>query len=135
MHHHVRLQRAHEKQCRGSRVAAPDHAGIHGTTEVVADDRQAASRRAVGSIGVERYDQRSCPLVDVNRDVFGNDLFRERNELLRDPAQYDPRIGSRVDVGELQDAIRRLRHPAAHREAEELLFRVDVTQHSGRRHA
>jgi hypothetical protein len=56
MHHHVSLQGAHEKQRRRARIAAPDHAGIHGTTKVVADDGQAASRWAVGGVGIERYD-------------------------------------------------------------------------------
>ena len=56
MHHHVRLQRAHEKQRRRARIAAPDHAGIHRTAEVVADDGEAASRWAVSGGGIERYD-------------------------------------------------------------------------------
>jgi hypothetical protein len=56
MHHHIRLQGAHEEECCRARVAAPDHAGIHGTPEVVANDGQAAPRRTVGSAGIERYD-------------------------------------------------------------------------------
>jgi hypothetical protein len=56
MHHHVRLQRAHEEECCRARIAAPDHARMHGTAEVVADNGQAAPRRAVGGAGIERYD-------------------------------------------------------------------------------
>jgi hypothetical protein len=56
MHHHVGLQRAHEKKRRRARIAAADHAGIHGTPEIVADDHQSASRGAVGGIGIKRYD-------------------------------------------------------------------------------
>jgi len=56
MHHHVRLERAHEQERCRARVAAPDHAGIHRAAEIVADDGEAAPRRTVGGIGVEWYD-------------------------------------------------------------------------------
>lgn len=56
MHHHVRLERTHEQERRRARVAAPEHAGVHGTTEVTADDSEATAGRAVGGIGVERHD-------------------------------------------------------------------------------
>jgi hypothetical protein len=57
VHDHVRLQRAHEKQRAAARVAAPDHAGFHRPAEVVRDNRESATRRAVGSIGIERHHQ------------------------------------------------------------------------------
>ena len=55
MHHHVRLERAHEEECRSAWIAASDHAGVHRTAEVVADDSEAAPRWAVRRIGVEWY--------------------------------------------------------------------------------
>ena len=54
MHHHVRLERAHEQECRRARIAAPDHARLHRTAEIVGDNDETASRWAVGGIGIER---------------------------------------------------------------------------------
>jgi hypothetical protein len=56
MHHHVRLQGAHEQECRRARIATPDHAGVHRSAEVVPDDSEAAPWGAVGGVGVERHD-------------------------------------------------------------------------------
>ena len=55
MHHHVRLQRAHEEESGRARITAPDRAGIHGATEISRDDEETAPRGAVGGIGVEWY--------------------------------------------------------------------------------
>ena len=51
----VGLQRAHEQQRGGARIAATDHAGVHRAAEVIADHDQATARRAVGRVGVERH--------------------------------------------------------------------------------
>ena len=56
MVHHVRLQRAHEKERGRPWIAFSDHAGIHRAAEVIADDSQATPGRTVGSVGIERYD-------------------------------------------------------------------------------
>jgi hypothetical protein len=73
--------------------------------------------------------------MHINRDVFRDDLFHERDETLRDGAQDDARVGSSVDLCQLQDEIGGGRHPPSHRETEELLFRVDMAQHGSRRDA
>jgi len=70
--------------------------------------------------------------VHINRDIFGDDLLHKRNELLRDAAQNDPRIGSGVDFGEREDEVGGRRDAAPHRETKKLLFRVDMSQY-GRR--
>ena len=56
MHHHVRLERAHEEERRRARVAAPDHSGVHGAAEIVVDDHQTTPRWTVGGVGVEWHD-------------------------------------------------------------------------------
>ena len=71
--------------------------------------------------------------MHINRDVFGDDLFHERNELLGDAPQDHARIRSRVDFAEREDEIRRRRDAAPHREAKKLLFRVDMSQYGRRR--
>ena len=55
MHHHVRLERAHEEECRSARIAAADHAGVHCTAEIVADDSESAPRWTVGGVRIEWY--------------------------------------------------------------------------------
>jgi hypothetical protein len=71
--------------------------------------------------------------VHINRDVFGDNLLHERNESLRDTAQDHARIRSRIDLAEREDEIGRTRNARPHREAKELLFRVDMSQYGRRR--
>ena len=71
--------------------------------------------------------------MHINRDVCPDDLFDEGDELLGDASQDDTRIRPRVDFAQGEDEIGRRREAAPHREAEKLLFRVDMSQHGRRR--
>lgn len=120
MHQHVRLQRTHEQQRCCTRVASPDHSGLHRPAEIVGDDRQPSSRWTVGVIGIERHHQRARSVVHVDGDVFGDDFFGEGDEFFGDPAQNYTRILPGIDVCELEDEIRGSDDPSMHRELEEL---------------
>lgn len=73
--------------------------------------------------------------MHIDRDVFRDDLFHERNELLGDASQHHPRIGAGVKLAQCQDEIRGCRDAAAHRKAKKLPFRVDMSQYGRRRNA
>lgn len=129
MEEDVSLQRPHEEQRRGARIADPQTAGGGGTAEVVGDDGEAAARRAVGL--VERQDQRRPPrvLVHGDDDAGGDDPLGERDELLGDAAEDGARIGVGGGGGELEDAGRRLEHRTAlHGLVEEGVLGVDVAE-------
>ncbi len=70
--------------------------------------------------------------MHIYRDVFRDDLFHERNELLRDAPQDHARIRSRIDVAERENEFGGRRDAAPHRKTKKLLFRVDMSQY-GRR--
>jgi len=55
VHEDVRLQGTHEQDGGSARIAAANHARIHGAAKVVADDHQAAARRAVVGGRVKWY--------------------------------------------------------------------------------
>jgi len=72
--------------------------------------------------------------VHINSNVFRDDLLDEGHEAFRNTAQHQPRIGMRVDPGQLEDEIGRSSHPAGHGRPEKLLLRADVAQNRRRRH-
>jgi len=113
------------------RIARAQHACLGGAAEVIGDDLQSAPRRIV-CLGVERqHDGRRVHGDDNSR---GQHLLDEWDELLRDAPQHDARIGFRVDVRKLEDAVRRIeQHAALHRQTEQRLLRVNVAQDRGRR--
>ncbi|HJW95381.1 MAG TPA: hypothetical protein VJ901_17315, partial [Thermoanaerobaculia bacterium] len=124
----VALQRAHEKERGGVRIADAHHACFGSAAEVVGDDFQSAPRRIVG-LGIERQHERRA----VRRRVHGDDdprrehFLDERHEAFGDVAQHDARIGFRIDVRQLEDAGGRIeQHAALHRQTEQRLLRIDV---------
>ena len=133
MEHHVRLERAHEEECEGARIAAADDAGVHRPAKVVGHDHQSAAGRAVSRIRIERHHDRARLLVHIHGNVLADDFLDEGNELLGDTAQDPARIAPGIDVFQLDDERWRTRQPAAHRGAEKLLLRSGMTQHRGRR--
>ena len=126
MQHHVRLQRAHEQDCGGTRIAAANDSRLHRSAEVVGDHDQPAPGRAVGGVSIERNDHRAGAIMHVDRDVFGDDFFDKRDELLGDGAKDDARVDPGIDSRKLEDEVRRGRQATAHRDSKEILFRIDV---------
>lgn len=130
------MQRAHEQQRRCAGIESSNAAGLHGAAEVVDDEGQAAPRRTVRRVGVERHDDLPSLAVHVDRDVLGHDALGEGDELLGDAAQHLARIRARrVDLREGHEHGRRTRHGRLHRRDEEVLLRLEVPQHRRRRHA
>ena len=128
MDHHVRLERPHEQQRKGARIAAADDARVHRPSKVISDDGKDAARRAVLRIGIERHHERTRALMHVDGDILGNDLFHERHETLGDASKDHARIAARVDVLEIEDELRRRGDARAHRRAEEVLLRPRMPQ-------
>jgi len=73
--------------------------------------------------------------VHVDGDVFGDHFLHKRNELFGDLAQYDPRVGGRVDVGERDDEFGRSGDAPKHRQPKELLLRAHMPQDCCGRHS
>ncbi len=71
--------------------------------------------------------------MHINSNVFRDYFLGERNEELGNPAKHDPGIGMRIDGSEIENEFRRRRDPRAHRRPEQLLLRVDTTEHGCRR--
>lgn len=112
------------------RIADPHHAGVGGAFEVIGDDAQAAARRILG-LWIERQHERGA----ARRGVHGHDDARgehvpdERHELLGDAPEHDARIGFRIDLRQLEDALRRIEeHAALHGQTEESLLGVDMAK-------
>jgi hypothetical protein len=125
MEEDVALQRSHEEQRRGARVADAQASGGGGAAEVVGDDGEAAARRAVG-VGIERQDQRGVLRHD---DMAADHPLRERHELLGDPAQDHPRVFGTRRGRQNEDAGRRLDDlRAVHGFGEQLILRPDVAE-------
>lgn len=137
MQRDVRVQRAHEEQGRRAGLEGPDAPRLHRTPEVVGDRNQPAFRRTVRRLRVERHKQRPLrPAVHVDGDVLRHDALREGDEVLGNAAQHLARIAvGRIDVHEVENELRRRRHPALHRSQKQLLFGGEVAQDGGRRHA
>lgn len=134
MDEHVRVQRADEEQGARSRVVRAQDAGVGGAAEVVGEDAQSATRRAVPALRVERHLERGA--MEGDDEMRGNDRPRERNELLGHAAEHDARIGRGVDARQLLDD-RREAHLLAggHALGEQTLLRRNVAKDRGRRHA
>jgi hypothetical protein len=134
VHENVGLKRAHEDQCGRPGVVQPHDAGRGGTAEVVLDDGQTASGRALAAAGIERHDERRGlrTAVHVDGDVLPDDALNEGDEALGDAAQDFARIGgSGIDGGELANEIRHVDgRSAAHGRREEGLLGVEMAQDS-----
>lgn len=126
MNEHVGLELADEEKGHRARVAAADRAGVHGPTEVVRGDAQAAARRCLLLMRVERNDEGGR--VHVHGDGRTDDGGHERDELLGEAAQDDARVGRGVDAGEVFDERRNGEGPRAHRRGEELLLARAVAE-------
>ena len=116
------------------RIADPHHARFGGAFEVIGHDSQSAARRIVG-LGIERqHDRRAARRrVHGHDDTRGEHVPDERHELLGDAPEHDARIGFRIDLRQLEDALRRIEeHAALHGQAEESLLGVDVAKDRGR---
>ena len=134
MNEHVRVQRADEEQRARSRVVRAQHAGGSGAAEVVGEDAQPAARRAVFALRVERHLERGS--MEGDDEMRGDDGAREGDELLRDAAEHDARIGRRVDTRQLFDDRRKAHLIAGgHALGEQALLRFDVAEDRRRRHA
>jgi hypothetical protein len=132
MEEHVALQRSHEEQRRGARVAHAQASGGRGAAEVVRNDGKAAPGRTVRLI--ERQYKGSAPRVSMHGhdDAAGDDALGEGDELRGQAAQDEARVGVAGRRGELGDGRRNLDgRAAAHGLGEELVFRVDVAEQGG----
>ena len=119
----VRLQGTHEQQRGAAGVADAQNAGIRGALKVIADGGQGPARRAALIPWIERQDdRRPGPLVHIESDVFADRPLQERDGLLRQAAQNDPRIRRRICRGQLCDEFRRGDAGRAHRLLEEVLL-------------
>lgn len=129
----VPLQRSHEEQRGGARIADAQPSRGGGAAEVVGDDGEAAPRRAV-ALRIERQDQRRAPGVFVHGhdDAGGDDSLGEGDEPLGDAAEDDARIGVRGCRRQIADAGGRLDDLAAlHGLGEEGVLGVDVAEEGG----
>ena len=132
MDENVRLQRAHEKQRCSAGLADSDHAGLAGPAEVLGHHLQSTARRRVGIAWIERENDRGLGLrKHVHRQVLGNGLLHEGHELLRQPSQYDARIGGRVDRRQIDDEFRDSDARGPHGLSEERVLARNMTQDRG----
>jgi hypothetical protein len=130
----VRLQRSHEEERGGARVADAQHAGLGGAAEVVGDDAEAAPGRGVFVADVERQDDRRLgAAVHVDGEVLGDGAGDEGDEFLGQAAQDEARILGAAGGLEANDAGRQLDVPRAHGGGEEGLLGRDVAEHGGGR--
>lgn len=128
MKENVSLQRSHEEERGGARIADVQPSGGGGAAEVVGDDGEAAARRAV-ALGVEGQDER---VVLCGDDLRADHRLGEGNELLGDAAEDRARVGVAGRGGKVEDAGRRLDPgAAAHRLGEERALRLDVAEEGG----
>lgn len=128
----VGLERSHEEQRGGARIANAQHAGGGGAAEVAGDDAQSAARRRVVALGVERQDERRLrAVVHVDGKVLRDGGLREGDESLGDLAQDDARIGGGVDGLQRGDEIGHANLAAANGGDEELVLRACVAEDRG----
>jgi len=132
MNDHVRLERTHEQKSECAGISAANDAGVHRPPEVVDDNREAAARRTVLGIRVERHNQRASTSVHEDGDVFADQFFSERHELFGNRPKNHARITPGIRVTQVENHIGRRGHPAAHRLAEQLELRRRVAQHCRR---
>ena len=136
MEEHPALQRPHEQQRGGARVADAQASRGRGAAKVVGDDGEAAARRAVRLI--ERQYQRSAPGVSVHGhdDAAGDDALGKGDELRGQAAEDDAGIGVAGRGGQIGHGRGKLDgRAAAHGLGEEGVLRVDVPEQRGGSHA
>ena len=136
MEEHPALQRSHEQQRGGARVADAQASRGRSAAEVVGDDGEAAARRAVRLI--EGQYQRSAPRVSVHGhdDAAGDDALGEGDELRGQAAKNGARIGLGGGCGQVAHRRRNLDgRAAAHGLGEERVLGADVPQQRGGGHA
>ena len=125
----VRLQRSHEQQRGGARIANVQHAGGLRAPEVLGHDLQTAARGRVGIARIERqHDGRLRARKHVHGEVFGERRLNEGHELLRQTPEHDPRVGRRVHSGQLEDEGRNGDALGPHRRGEQGLLAREVPQ-------
>lgn len=71
--------------------------------------------------------------MHVHNDVLPDHALRERNEVLGNPTENEPRIDAGVRRGQLFDERRHANIAAAHRFGKKVLFGVDVPEDGRRR--
>lgn len=137
MNEDVGVQLGDEEQGQRARVGLAEAARLHGAGEVADHDGEAAARRALFIVRVERNDHRGLPrvLVHLHGDGRTDDLHDERDELLGEAAQDDARIGIARRAAELLDIRGHADVRAAHGRGEEGLLGVEVAEDGGRRDA
>lgn len=126
----VRLELAEEQQRQRARIGGADDAGVDRAAEVAGGDTENAARRRVLIVRVEGNDERGLPrgLMHLHRDRGADDRADERDELLREAAQHDARIGRGIDARELVDERRDDQIARAHRRGEKLLLGREMAQ-------
>ena len=133
MKEHVSLERAHEEQRGGARIADAQPSRGRGAAEIADQDGKAAARRAV-TARVEGEDQRRALRVGVHGhdDVRADDGLGKGDEFLGDAAEDGARIGVAGRGGQVADAGGGLDDVrAAHGLGEELLLGADVAEEGG----
>ena len=133
----VRLKLAEEEQRERARIGAADRPRVDGALEVAADRSEHEPRRRLRGTSIERNDERRLPRgeMHLHRDRGADDRADERDELLGETSEHDPRIHRRIDARQLFDERRHADVARAHRGAEELLLRRHVPQNRRRRDA
>lgn len=129
----VSLQRSHEEQRRGARIADFQSARDYRPPEVVGDDGEAAAGWAV-AFGIEGKNECGalCTGVHGHHDVRSDHGLGEGDELLGHAAEDDAGIGVRGSGGQVADAGGRLDHVAAvHGLGEEGVLGIDVAEEGG----
>ena len=133
MQEHVRLQRAHEEKGSGAGIPNPDHSGIAGAAEVLADDAETAPWRSVAAGGVERDDKGSLgAAMHVDRKVLAEGGLNERHEAFCQIAKNHPGVGSGIDRPQFGNELGQLHPRSLHGHGEQLLFGTAVPEDGGR---
>lgn len=125
------MERAEEEEGGRARILEADDARLRGAAEVVGEDFDAAARRAVRLVRIERHDERARALVHEDGDVRGDRVLHERDELLGERAEDDARVGGRIDALQRIDEFRHPDLPRPHGLGEQRLLRIDVAEDGG----
>jgi len=127
----VGLELADEEEREGARLdpvadGLADDARAHRAGEVVGEDADRAARRNLLVFGIERNDDGGR--VHLHCDRGTDDVAEERDELAREVAEHDARIGRGVEAGHGHDEVGRSDAAVAHRGGEELLLGLEVAE-------
>lgn len=131
MEEDVRVKGAEEEQGGRARIVEADDAGGGGAAEVVGQDLHAPARRAVRLVGIKGNHERARAAVHVDREVRGDRVLHEGNEVLGEGAEHDARIGGRIDVRQLGHELRHFDLGRTHGLGEQGLLRFDVAEDGG----